>query len=124
MESIREMIRQRGERLETAGGIARRGVIIRHMILPGRVQNSLDVVHLIASHLSTHVPLSLLSQYTPTPVVSGDPRFCRRVTQGEYERVVDRALDLGFENLFIQDVDDRDLSPDFEKTDPFRWDQG
>ena len=49
LESIAEMIRQTGERLQTAGGIARRGVIIRHLVLPGRVQNSLDVIRLIAS---------------------------------------------------------------------------
>ncbi|MGZ7080286.1 MAG: phosphotransferase, partial [Thermoanaerobaculia bacterium] len=50
----------------------RRGVIIRHMVMPGRVQNSLDVLRLIASRLSKKVPLSLMSQYTPTPAVSGD----------------------------------------------------
>ena len=75
LESIAEMIRQTGERLQTAGGIARRGVIIRHLVMPGRVQNSMDVVRLIAAQLSKKVPLSLMSQYTPTPNLSGDPLF-------------------------------------------------
>jgi putative pyruvate formate lyase activating enzyme len=122
LESIQEMIRQTGERLQTAGGIARRGVIIRHLVLPGRVQNSLDVVRLIAAELSKKVPLSLMSQYTPTPVVSGEPLWGRRVTREEYETVVDLALDLEFENLFIQEVDEREHTPDFEKAEPFRWD--
>ena len=122
LESIAEMIRQTGERLETAGGIARRGVIIRHLVLPGRVENSLDVVRLIAAQLSKKVPLSLMSQYTPTPNLSGDPLFGRRVTREEYETVVDLALDLDFENLFIQEVDEHNRAPDFNKESPFKWD--
>jgi putative pyruvate formate lyase activating enzyme len=122
LESIAEMIRQTGERLQTAGGIARRGVIIRHLVMPGRVQNSMDVVRLIAAQLSKKVPLSLMSQYTPTPNLSGDPLFGRRVTREEYEAVVDLALDLDFENLFIQEVDEHTLAPDFEKAEPFKWD--
>jgi putative pyruvate formate lyase activating enzyme len=97
-------------------------VIIRHLVLPGRVQNSLDAVRLIASRLSKKVPLSLMSQYTPTPAVSGDPLLGRRVTREEYETVVDLALDLEFENLFIQEVDEQNLAPDFNKESPFKWD--
>jgi putative pyruvate formate lyase activating enzyme len=63
-----------------------------------------------------------MSQYTPTPNLSGDALFDRRVTREEYEAVVDLALDLEFENLFIQEVDEREHSPDFEKAEPFKWD--
>jgi len=122
LESIAEMIRQTGERLQTAGGIARQGVIIRHLVLPGRVQNSLNAVRLIAERLSKKVPLSLMSQYTPTPSVSGEPLWGRRVTREEYEAVVDLALDLEFENLFIQEVDENHRVPDFDKEVPFDWD--
>jgi len=121
LSSIGEMIRQAGERLQTAGGIARRGVIIRHLVLPGRVQNSLDAVRLIAERLSKKVPLSLMAQYTPTPAVADDPLLSRRVTREEYEAVVDHALDLGFENLFIQEVDEKNLVPDFDREEPFVW---
>jgi len=121
LSSIGEMIRQAGERLQTAGGIARRGVIIRHLVLPGRVQNSLDAVRLIAERLSKKVPLSLMAQYTPTPAVADDPLMGRRVTREEYEAVVDHALDLGFENLFIQEVDEKNLVPDFDREEPFVW---
>jgi len=121
LEAIAEMIRQAGERLQTAGGIARRGVIIRHLVLPGRVQNSIDAVRLIAERLSKKVPLSLMAQYTPTPAVADDPLMGRRVTREEYEAVVDHALDLGFENLVIQEVDDKNLVPDFDREEPFVW---
>ena len=120
LESIAEMISQTGERLQTAGGIARQGVIIRHLVLPGRVQNSLDAVRLIAAQLSKKVPLSLMSQYTPTPNLSGDPLFGRRVTREEYEAVVDLALDLEFENLFIQEVDEREHHAGFQQERSFR----
>ena len=123
LESIAGMIRQTGERLETMGGIARQGVIIRHLVMPGRVQNSLDVIRLIAAHLSKKVPMSLMSQYTPTPAVTDDPLMGRRVTREEYEAVVDLALELEFENLFIQEVDEQSLTPDFNKADPFSWEQ-
>lgn len=122
LEAIGEMIRQTGERLQTAGGIARRGVIIRHLVLPGRIRNSLDAVRLIAERLSKKVPLSLMAQYTPIAAVAGDPLLGRRVTREEYEAVVDLALDLDFENLFIQEVDEQNLAPDFDKAEPFEWD--
>ena len=122
LEAIGEMIRQTGERLQTAGGIARRGVIIRHLVLPGRVRNSLDAVRLIAERLSKKVPLSLMAQYTPIAAVTGDPLLGRRVTREEYEAVVDFALDLDFENLFVQEVDEQNLAPDFDKPEPFNWD--
>jgi putative pyruvate formate lyase activating enzyme len=121
LESIGEMIRPAGERLETMGGIAQKGVIIRHLVMPGRVQNSMSVIRLIAKHLSKKIPLSLMSQYTPTPTVSVDPLLGRRVTREEYEAVVDLALDLEFENLFVQEVGENDRMPDFSKDEPFRW---
>jgi putative pyruvate formate lyase activating enzyme len=46
------------------------------------------------------------------------------VTREEYEAVVDFALDLGFENLFIQDVDEQNLAPDFDRAEPFQWEPG
>ncbi len=45
----------------------------------------------------------------------------RRVTRDEYEQVVDAALDLGFEELYTQEVDDRALNPDFDQEEPFAW---
>jgi putative pyruvate formate lyase activating enzyme len=63
-----------------------------------------------------------MSQYTPIPAVRRHPLLGRRVTRREYETVVDHAQALGFENLFIQAVDDRHLSPDFGREQPFSWD--
>jgi putative pyruvate formate lyase activating enzyme len=123
LESIAEMVRQVGDTLEQDGGIATRGVIIRHLILPGKISNSIEVLKLIKMHISTSVPLSLMSQYTPIPPVKDHPFLDRRITREEYERVINTALDMGFETIFTQGVDEKALSPDFEKEIPFTWSQ-
>ena len=121
LESLREMVRQVGPALEVEDGVARRGLLVRHLVLPGRTESSLAALELIRE-VSTSIPLSLMSQYTPIPAVQGDPLFGRRVTRAEYEQVVNAALDLGFEELYTQEVDDRALNPDFERDKPFDWD--
>jgi putative pyruvate formate lyase activating enzyme len=122
LQSIQEMINQVGPELEIdSDDIATRGIIIRHLILPGHIENSIQVLNLIRDHLSLDVPLSLMSQYTPTAAVENDPLLGRRITQGEYDEVVNRALDMGFEQIFVQEVDDRDLCPDFNDRTPFQW---
>jgi len=121
LSSLREMVRQVGDDLETENGIARRGVLVRHLVLPGNVDNSLAVLRAIREHISPMVPLSLMAQYTPVPAVAGDPLLGRRVTKAEYEQVVNEALDLGFEQIHVQEVDDRALKPDFDLEKPFAW---
>ncbi|MBN1547399.1 MAG: radical SAM protein, partial [Syntrophaceae bacterium] len=122
LHSIKEMISQVGTDLEVDGdNIATRGIIVRHLVLPGRLENTLQVLSLIREHLSPAVPVSLMSQYTPTLLVKEDPVLGRRITRQEYDEVVNRALEMGFEQLYIQQVDDRDLCPDFNDGDPFQW---
>jgi putative pyruvate formate lyase activating enzyme len=121
VESIKEMVRQAGDSLLEDEGIAKKGIIIRHLILPGFISNSLEVFRLIKEHVSVSVTLSIMSQYTPIPSVKNHPHLGRRITRGEYERVINHALDMGFENIFTQDVDDRALTPDFEQKVPFNW---
>jgi putative pyruvate formate lyase activating enzyme len=62
-----------------------------------------------------------MAQYTPIPAVTNHPLLGRRLTRREYERVVEAALDLGFEELYTQEVDDRALAPDFLRESPFAW---
>lgn len=122
LQSIRGMINQVGPELELdRDDIATRGIIIRHLILPGHIENSIQVLSLIRDHLSLDVPLSLMSQYTPTPAVKNDPLLGRRITRREYDEVVNRALDMGFEHIFVQEVDDRNFCPDFDDSSPFPW---
>ncbi len=99
-------------------------MLIRHLILPGKIENSIAVLDLIKKHISSAASLSLMSQYTPIPAVRDHPLLYRRISRAEYDQVVHYALDAGFENIFVQDADERHLSPDFEKKQPFSWECG
>jgi putative pyruvate formate lyase activating enzyme len=118
LESIREMVRQVGDDLKIENGVASGGIIVRHLVMPGRLDNSREVLRMLKD-ISTNIPVSLMSQYTPTPKVKGHPQLGRRLTSAEYQSMVDFALDLGFENLFIQEVNTFELTPDFGSDDPF-----
>lgn len=119
LDSLKEMVRQVGADLEMENDVAKRGVILRHLVLPGKLKNSQEVFRLIKKEISTSVPISLMSQYTPIDKVRNHPQLGRRITGKEYNHVVDFALDLGFDNLFIQEVNDFELTPDFDKENPF-----
>ncbi|HRV45222.1 MAG TPA: hypothetical protein P5208_07950 [Smithellaceae bacterium] len=119
LASLREMVRQVGDDLDVENGIASHGIIIRHLVLPGLLKNSKEALKLLKKEISTNLPISLMSQYTPVPKVRSHPLLGRRVTASEYGEIVDFALSLGFENLFIQEVDERALTPDFNRKNPF-----
>ncbi len=121
--SIREMIRQCGEDLVAPDDIAVRGVIIRHLVLPGCIQCSFEALRLIRDEISVNVPVSIMSQYTPTEAVRNHPLLNKRVSKEEYDAVIDYALDLGFETIFAQEVDEVALTPDFSKGRPFRFNE-
>lgn len=123
LESAMEMVRQVGDNLDMLENVARRGIIIRHLVLPGRLENSLDVLRSIKERISTAVPISLMSQYTPIPAVRDRPDLGRRLNREEYERIVDAALEMGFDTLFIQELNERNLVPDFNRDTPFVWER-
>ena len=118
--AVSEMVRQCGDDLVMEGDIAVKGIIVRHLVLPGRTENSFEVLRMIKK-ISTAVPLSIMSQYTPTDPVKNHPSLSRRIKKEEYEAVVNYALDLGFEMIFTQEIDEKALTPDFSKKEPFRF---
>ena len=120
--ALKEMARQVGYGLHLDNEIATGGLLIRHLVLPGLVENSIAALDLIRSNLSPEVALSIMSQYTPVPAVKHHPLLGRRIARREYQVVVDHALALGFENLYLQEVNDRHFSPDFGQDRPFSWD--
>ena len=119
LDSLKEMVKQVGDGLEIKDGVAQKGIIIRHLVLPGRIENSKEVLRLIKKEISTSVFLSLMSQYTPIAKVRHHPLLKRRITKNEYEQVLDYALKLGFYNVFVQEVNDEELTPDFDRENPF-----
>jgi len=119
--AVKEMVRQVGASLEVEDGVVRRGIIIRHLLLPGHVRGSLEVLRLIKEHCSTSCAISIMAQYVPMTSVAHTALLGRRVTQQEYEVVVNGALDMGFDHVFVQDIDEKNLVPDFMKETPFQW---
>ena len=119
LDSLKEMVNQVGDGLELKNGVAQRGIIIRHLVLPGRIENSKEALRLIKKKISTSVQLSLMSQYTPTAKVRNHTNLGRRITKSEYEKITDYSLELGFNNVFVQEVNDYELTPDFNRENPF-----
>ena len=101
-------------------GVAKRGILVRHLVLPGCVDNSMEALKMIRG-ISPFIPLSIMAQYTPMPAVKNHPLLSRRITKNEYERVVNAALDMGFEEIYTQDIDETAINPDFSREDPFNW---
>lgn len=102
--AIREMVSQVGGiDIDEETGMIKKGVIVRHLVLPGHVKNSKAVIKYLYETYGEQILISIMNQYTPMPQVSKDPLLSRKVTKREYEKVVDYALDLGMENGFIQE---------------------
>jgi len=112
--AVLEMLRQTGEPVYNAEGIMRRGMIIRHLVLPGCTGDSLKVLAWMHEHIPSYVPISIMRQYTPMPqcTVKG---MDRRVTDAAYDRVVDYALSLGMQPLVQEkEAAQTQYIPDFD----------
>ena len=104
--AIQEMYRQTGPYVIDDNGIMQKGVIIRHLILPGQVENTLKVIELIAKNFKPgEVLFSLMRQYLPCGEVSETsyPDLNRKVTDEEYEIIEDALFASGIEDGFVQD---------------------
>ncbi len=115
-EALAEMVRQAGEPVFDIHGIMQKGVIVRHLLLPGKLQEAKDVVRYLYQTYGDRIYLSLMSQFTPLENVAGWPELNRTVTEEEYNDLVDYALNLGVENGFIQEggAADESFIPQFD----------
>lgn len=103
LSAIGEMISAKGllAFFEHDPSLAKSGVLVRHLILPGYVENSLDALTTLFLEFGRRLPLSLMSQYCPV-LRHEDPNLNRSLTREEFDRVYAHALDLGFEHLYVQ----------------------
>lgn len=109
----------------TMDGVMKRGVIVRHLVLPGQVRHSVAALRKLSAHLPHGTPVSLMSQYIPSGEIAPFPELQRRLTAREYQRVLRTAEELGLEG-FMQDlnaaseeyVPDFDLTPVVPSTEP------
>lgn len=116
-----EMARQlerHGGGAARADGTWTRGIIVRHLVLPGHVEDSCRVLDLIWDAVGD-VPISVMNQYTPNAAMrAAGGELARAVTREEYERVLDHADDLGFTQMFWQEggAVDESFTPPFDTT--------
>lgn len=103
-KAVIEMRRQQTEDVFNSDGIMQKGVIVRNLILPGNISQSMKVLDWIAKKLSNNTIVSLMSQYTPCGEAENFSTINRRISKREYNTVVDHLISLGFENAFVQEL--------------------
>lgn len=85
------------------GALMKKGVIVRHLLLPGQVEEAKKVLRYLYETYGDTIAISILNQYTPLPHVAAYPELNRKVTEEEYEEVVEYALALGIGHGFLQE---------------------
>ena len=101
--ALKEMVRQVGSASFDNRGMMQKGVIVRHLLLPGHVKDSKNVIKYLHETYRDEIYISIMNQYTPMPAMKDDPLLSRKVTDREYERLIDYAISLGLNNGFIQE---------------------
>jgi putative pyruvate formate lyase activating enzyme len=113
---IKEMHRQVGDLIADEDGIAQRGVLVRHLVLPNGIAGSEESLKWLSSELSNSVTVSVMSQYLPAHRAPRVPLLSRKVSIREYDRVRDLVSDLGLENGWLQEMSSPEsYLPDFDR---------
>jgi putative pyruvate formate lyase activating enzyme len=103
--AIREMYRQVGNLVKDDRGIATRGLIIRHLVLPGGISGTEQVMKFLAGEISKDVYISLMSQYFPAFKSTEHPEISRRVSEKEYDEAYDIKMKYGLRNGWVQEFE-------------------
>ena len=104
-EAIEEMVRQTGKCVFNEEGYLEKGTIVRHLILPGHTVNSKKVLDYLHNTYGNKIFISIMNQYTPVYEQKVYKELNRKVTEREYKKVLDHALEIGVENGFWQTGD-------------------
>jgi putative pyruvate formate lyase activating enzyme len=120
-DAIKEMYRQVGNLRVDGEGIAQKGLIVRHLILPNGIAGSEDSLTWLVREVSPQVTVSIMSQYFPTHKAPHIPLLSRTISLGEYNEVRELVEKLGLENGWLQGMGaSQDYLPDFSRKDyPF-----
>ena len=113
--ALREMVRQQPSCCFSKDGLLTRGVIVRHLLLPGQIKDAKAVLSYLFTTYGNQIFISIMNQFTPTKTLENYPEINRKVTKREYETLIDYALSLGIEHAFIQEGETAQESfiPDF-----------
>ncbi len=128
LDAISIMIRQKGflDSCLTGAETAKRGVLVRHLIIPGHTENSINALTSLFVEFGRNLPVSLMSQYYPVRH-HNDKNLNRLLSEEEFNYVYSHARNLGFENLFVQFLENdtghnprvSPFLPDFRQKNPF-----
>lgn len=117
--ALAQMVKQTGKAQFDDREMMTRGVIVRHLILPDHIEESKETIHYLYETYGNQIYISIMNQYTPMlGIEKRFPELGRTITQKEYDKVVDYAIDLGVENGFIQEGETAKDSfiPQFDNT--------
>lgn len=114
--AIKEMYNQVGKAKFDENGLIKRGVIIRHLVLPNHIQNSKNILKWISENMPSDVYVSVMSQYFPTYKSKNDDLINRKLTKKEYKEVFNYLYSLDLKNGYIQDLGshEEEYVPDFD----------
>ncbi|WP_454968975.1 radical SAM protein [Eubacterium sp.] len=116
-EALAEMKRQVGDDVFDENGIMQRGMIIRHLVLPSNTNSSISALDYLAENFGDTY-ISVMAQYVPYGDLAEYKEINRRLTQREYDKVVNHIFDLGLQKIFVQELESAvtDYIPDFDLT--------
>ena len=113
--AIGEMFSQVGTPIFDEHGLMKKGVLVRHMMLPGLLFDTKRILDYLHRTYGDNIYISLMSQYTPMPGVKKHPKLSSRINSSHYQAMIDYCLKLGIKNAFVQDESSATESfiPDF-----------
>ncbi len=121
LPALEKMVELTGEAVFSPRGVLRKGVVVRHLILPGRTKDSKAVLSLLYERFGNRILYSLMSQYTPPKGIGAQfPELSSPIRNIEYKAVIRHAEKIGITNGFLQEKSaaDEKYIPDFQQTAP------
>lgn len=117
-EAIDEMYRQVGKNKFNEDGIMIKGLIVRHLLLPNLEKETKEILKYLYNKYNNNIYISIMNQYTPLENVKNYPEINRKITQEEYNNIINYAIELGIENAYIQEDGTQSDSfiPEFDYT--------
>ena len=115
IDAINEMRRQQPENIFDENGIMKKGIIIRHLVLPNHIRNSKRVLKYIKDEFGKDTLISVMAQYFPSNIADKYENINRKLNEEEYDSILEYLEILGLENGFVQDLEDEEEKyvPDF-----------
>lgn len=118
IDAIEEMYRQTGTVEFGKDGMLKKGLIVRHLVLPSRTDDSKNIIKYLYNTYGNNIFISIMNQYTPLRQVKHIDELDKTVTEHEYQDLIDYACDLGVSNAFIQEggTQQESFIPEFDLT--------